>query len=104
MVRFCYNSGWSIDLIRNMHIKKRFNIIPLPTSIDNHQLENAKSIQTNGLGIIHEEKDSLEELKKKIISIIDKKIYQKWKKDTYAIHLNSTKIIVDKIIEFIERQ
>ena len=101
---FVITRAGALTLSEICTLKRGSIIIPLPDSIDNHQFENAKSIQTNGLGIIHEEKDSLEELKKKIISIIDKKIYQKWKKDTYEIHLNSTKIIVDKIIEFIERQ
>ena len=45
-------------------------MIPLPTAIDNHQFENAKSIVELGMGEIHIQNESIEKLICKIENII----------------------------------
>ena len=77
-------------------------MIPLPSAIDNHQLYNAKHIEDLNMGLIHEEKDGLDALKKKISTIINQKTYNTWKKNRNENHLESASIIAGKVIEYLE--
>ena len=72
-------------------------MVPLPLSIDNHQVENAKSIEKIKMGILHEEKENLEELKNKLKDIIEKKLYLDWKNYSSSEHINASKIIVNHL-------
>ncbi|GIS48849.1 MAG: hypothetical protein Ct9H90mP22_4370 [Gammaproteobacteria bacterium] len=56
-------------------------MIPLPTAIDNHQFENAKSIVELGMGEIHLQNDSIEKLIRKIENIISNQSYENWEKN-----------------------
>ena len=61
-------------------------MIPLPTAIDNHQFENAKSIVELGMGEIHLQNDSIEKLIRKIENIISNQSYVNWKKQRNKDH------------------
>ena len=81
----------------------RDRIIRLPTSIDNHQVENAKSIEKIDMGIMHEQKDHINKLQEKIKSIIENKIYLKWKDLENNNHINSSKIIVKQLENYLDK-
>jgi UDP-N-acetylglucosamine--N-acetylmuramyl-(pentapeptide) pyrophosphoryl-undecaprenol N-acetylglucosamine transferase len=53
-------------------------MIPLPSAIDNHQLENAKQIANLNLGLIFEESESFSSLKEKLQIIIGQKKFIIW--------------------------
>ena len=75
-------------------------MIPLPSSIDNHQYLNAKNHEKIGLGITHEESDSSENLMKKLSDVIEKHRYLDWenvKKD--ILHIKAA----NNIYEFIKK-
>ena len=75
-------------------------MIPLPSSIDNHQYLNAKNLEKIGLGITHEESDSSVNLMEKLRDVIEKHRYLNWenvKKD--ILHIKAAK----NIYEFIKK-
>ena len=81
-------------------LEKGAFMIPLPSSIDNHQYLNAKNHEKIGLGITHEESDSSESLMKKLRDVIEKHRYLDWenvKKD--IIHIKAA----NNIYEFIKK-
>ena len=78
-------------------------IIPLPTSVDNHQVENAKSIEREGKGIMHEQKDHINKLKEKIKSIIENKTYLKWMYLRHTDHIESSKKIVKHLETYLNK-
>jgi UDP-N-acetylglucosamine--N-acetylmuramyl-(pentapeptide) pyrophosphoryl-undecaprenol N-acetylglucosamine transferase len=78
-------------------------MIPLPSSIDNHQFHNAKYIENIGMGIVHSEEDGINELEKKIKQVIEEKTYNSWKAVTNLEHLNAATLISSKIIESLSK-
>ena len=73
-------------------------MIPLPTSIDNHQYFNAVFYEENDQGKIFQEKDSLDSLANLISRILHEKIYQDWKKNEPPIdHLTAASIMFSEI-------
>ena len=77
-------------------------MIPLPTSVDNHQVENAKYIESENMGIMHQEKHGLE-LYWRINQIIANKIYLDWQKKSIKFnHLNASKIILEHVESFVD--
>ena len=73
-------------------------MIPLPTSIDNHQYFNAVFYEENNQGKIFQEKDSLDSLSYLISKIIHEKIYQNWKKKEPPIdHSRAASLMLDEI-------
>ena len=78
-------------------------MIPLPSSIDNHQFYNAKHIETIGMGIVHSQEDGLSDLEMKLSQVIDEKIYNDWKTKTNLEHLNAASLISSKIIEYLSK-
>ena len=54
------------------------------------------------MGLIHEEKDGLDALKKKISTIVNQKTYNTWKLHRNKNHLESASIIAGKVIEYLE--
>ena len=78
-------------------------MIPLPSSIDNHQFHNAKYIENIGMGIVHSEEDGINELEKKITQVIEEKTYNSWKAVTNLEHLNAATLISSKIIESLSK-
>lgn len=74
-------------------------MIPLPISIDNHQLINAQHITNINMGCIHNERDGPESLKKILREIIDKKIYIEWQENKNSQHINASKVISRNILK-----
>ena len=97
---FVISRAGALSLSEIVSLKRGALIIPLPTSIDNHQVENAKSIQKMKMGILHEEKDDIEELKNKLKDIIEKKLYLDWKNYYTSKHVDASKIIVSHIEDY----
>ena len=78
-------------------------MVPLPSSIDNHQFYNAKYIENIGMGIVHSQENGLSDLEIKLSQVIDKKIYNDWKSKTNLEHLNAASFISSKIIEYLSK-
>ena len=78
-------------------------MIPLPTAIDNHQFENAKSIVELGMGEIHLQNDSIEKLIRKIENIISNQSYVNWKKQMNKDHKYAAQVITENIYGFLKR-
>ena len=100
---FVISRGGALSLSEITSLRRGIVIIPLPTSIDNHQAENAKSIERMEMGIMHEEKDHINKLKEKIRGIIENKIYLKWKSLENNNHINSSKIIVKQLENYLDK-
>ena len=64
----CRSGALTISEVSSM--SKGALMIPLPSAIDNHQLFNAEHIVNSNLGIIHQEKNGVEDLKNLINKII----------------------------------
>ena len=78
-------------------------MIPLPSSIDNHQFHNAKYIENIGMGIVHSQENGRSDLEIKLSQVIDEKIYNDWKTKTNLEHLNAASFISSKIIEYLSK-
>jgi UDP-N-acetylglucosamine--N-acetylmuramyl-(pentapeptide) pyrophosphoryl-undecaprenol N-acetylglucosamine transferase len=76
-------------------------MIPLPTAIDNHQFYNAKYIENIRMGIMHQEQEGAEILKKKITDIVLQKTYNIWKSNQNKDHLNSASSIVKQVNNYL---
>ena len=100
---FVISRGGALSLSEITSLRRGVVIIPLPTSIDNHQVENAKSVERMEMGIMHEEKDHINKLKEKIRGIIESKIYLKWKSLENNNHINSSKIIVKQLENYLDK-
>ena len=79
-------------------------MIPLPTSIDNHQLENAKNIQRMGMGIYHEEVYGKEKLINSLQDLIKKELYLDWKNHNIDDHSNASNIIIKNIESYFKNE
>ena len=55
------------------------------------------------MGIMHEQKDHINKLKEKIRDIIENKIYLKWKDLENNNHINSSKIIVKQLENYLDK-
>ena len=75
-------------------------MIPLPSAIDNHQLENAKQIEKLNMGLIYEESSSPKALKEKLVNIIKKKMYLDWQNNTNLIdHFQAAEGMLSSILQ-----
>ena len=73
-------------------------MIPLPTSIDNHQYFNAVFYEEKNQGKIFQEKDSLDSLTYLLRKIVHEKIYQDWKKKEPPIdHSRAAYLMLNEI-------
>ena len=97
---FVISRAGALTLSEIISLKRGALIIPLPSSIDNHQVLNAESIQRMNLGITHYQEESLEKLVTRLKSIIDNKTYMSWKKLGLDIHINASKMILDIIEDY----
>ena len=100
---FVISRGGALSLSEITSLKRGVVVIPLPTSIDNHQVENAKSIENIEMGIMHEQKDHLSKLQDKIRGIIENQTYLKWKNIENNNHINSSKIIVKHLENYLDK-
>ena len=72
--------------------------IPLPNSIDDHQMKNAKLACTDGGGIVLDEKNfTMEDFSQKISEFSLENFQQMSKKMGKSIHLESAEKIVNEI-------
>lgn len=94
---FVISRAGALSLAEITSMNKGILMIPLPNSIDNHQLKNAESIQAEGMGIIHQQNDHIDSLVQKLEEIIINKYYDNWKKIIPKNHINAKKIILDNI-------
>ena len=97
---FVISRAGAISLSEITSLKRGVVMIPLPTSIDNHQLKNARSIEKINMGVLHEQKEHISHLNKKIDNIINNKIFNNWKIIKNTVHSSSSKIIIKNIEEF----
>ena len=100
---FVISRGGALSLSEITSLKRGIVIIPLPTSIDNHQVENAKSIENIKMGIMHEQKSHINQLHEKLKNIIENKIYLDWQNIKNNQHINASKRIVGHIENYISK-
>ena len=100
---FVISRGGALSLSEVTTIDRGLVIIPLPTSVDNHQVENAKSIERQGKRIMHEQKEDIKKLKEKIKGIIENKTFYKWKNKSNNSHIFSSKNIVDQLEKYLDK-
>jgi UDP-N-acetylglucosamine--N-acetylmuramyl-(pentapeptide) pyrophosphoryl-undecaprenol N-acetylglucosamine transferase len=101
---FVISRGGALSLSEITSLKRGVIVIPLPTSIDNHQVENAKIIEQMQMGIIHDQKDSLDILLSKIYKIIENKTFLDWKKNANQSHSKSSEIIISHIEKYFKNE
>ena len=101
---FVISRGGALSLSEITSLKRGVIVIPLPTSIDNHQVENAKIIEQIQMGIIHDQKDSLDILLSKIYNIIKNKTFLDWKKNSNQSHNKSSEIIISHIKKYFKNE
>ena len=94
---FVISRAGALSLAEITSMNKGILMIPLPNSIDDHQLKNAESIEAEGMGIIHQQNDHIDSLVQKLEEIIINKYYDNWKKVIPKNHINAKKIILDNI-------
>ena len=75
---FVICSAGALTLAEVSSLKRGCLMIPLPSAIDNHQLENARQVEKLGLGVIYEESEPVSELQEKLKNIINQKKYLTW--------------------------
>ena len=96
---FVISRSGALSLSETMSMNKGSLMIPLPNAIDNHQFFNAKYIEEKGMGIIHEQKNGIENLKAVINLILNEKKYLVWQKRNFEInHTDAAKNIVSSIL------
>ena len=100
---FVISRGGALSLSEVTTLNRGLVMIPLPTSVDNHQVENAKSIERQGKGIMHEQKDGINKLKEKIKGTIENKTFLKWMYIQNNHHVGSAKKIVEKLEDYLAK-
>ena len=101
---FVISRSGALSISEITSLKRGVLMIPLLHSIDNHQLENAKLVLDQKMGLIHEQNESLELLTAKIKTIVDNELYKDWKKNYSKIHVNASKKILDNIYHYLRRK
>ena len=75
-------------------------MIPLPSAIDNHQLLNAINIEGLGMGLVHEESESMELLSKKLKNVIENEEYVQWsQKESNLDHFHAARRMLSSILK-----
>lgn len=98
---FVISRSGALSISETISMQKGALMIPLPSAIDNHQFFNAKYIEDENMGLIHEEKDGLESLKTKITNILRDKKYLKWQEANKNINHRDA---ANKIFRLIEQE
>jgi UDP-N-acetylglucosamine--N-acetylmuramyl-(pentapeptide) pyrophosphoryl-undecaprenol N-acetylglucosamine transferase len=81
-------------------LKRGCLMIPLPSAIDNHQLENARQIESLGLGMIYQESEPVSHLQEKLKNIINQKKYLAWKTGKHTIeHFQASERMLSSILQ-----
>ena len=98
---FIISRAGALSLSESMSLKRGSVMIPLPSAIDNHQLLNASNIVDLGMGLVHEEFESLELLSQKLKNIIVSREYVQWsKKESNLDHFQAARTMLSSILKF----
>ena len=98
---FIISRAGALSLSEAISLKKGSVMIPLPSAIDNHQLLNAINIVDLGMGLVHEEFESIELLSQKLKNIVDSKEYVKWSEKESALdHFQAARRMLSSILKF----
>ena len=101
---FVISRGGALSLSEITSLKRGVFIIPLPTSIDNHQVENAKIIEDMKMGILHHQNDSPRMLLEEINRTIENKTFLEWKKTTNQSHNKAREIIISNMEKYFNNE
>ena len=101
---FVISRGGALSLSEITSLRRGVFVIPLPTSIDNHQVENAKIIEDIKMGVMHQQHKSLKELRENVYEIIRNKTFLDWKKNSNLSHIKSKEIIISNIHKFFNNE
>lgn len=74
-------------------------MVPLPSSIDNHQLHNAEFYFSCNLGIIHEQKNDNDELISALNKLIKEEVYMTWESNNIIDHHEAVRKIYENILK-----
>tara|TARA_Y100000996_G_scaffold373583_1_gene323164 strand:+ start:10489 stop:11520 length:1032 start_codon:yes stop_codon:yes gene_type:complete len=98
---FIISRAGALSLSEAISLKKGSVMIPLPSAIDNHQLLNAINIVDLGMGLVHEEFESIELLSQKLKNIVDSKEYVQWSEKESALdHFQAARRMLSSILKF----
>ena len=98
---FIISRAGALSLSEAMSLKRGSVMIPLPSAIDNHQLLNAINIEDLGMGLVHEESESIESLSKKLKNIIESREYVQWsQKESNLDHFQAARRMLSSILKF----
>ena len=98
---FIISRAGALSLSEAISLKRGCVMIPLPSAIDNHQLLNAINIVDLGMGLVHEESESMELLSKKLKIIIETKEYAQWSyKESNLDHFKAARRMLSSILKF----
>ena len=98
---FIISRAGALSLSEAISLKRGSVMIPLPSAIDNHQLLNAINIVDLGMGLVHEEYESMELLSKKLKIIIETKEYAQWSyKESNLDHFQAARRMLSSILKF----
>ena len=100
---FVISRAGALSLSEIVSLRRGALIIPLASSIDNHQVENAKSIEKMNMGVLHEEKDGKTELINRLKEVIEKKLYLNWKKYNVNDHVKASKVILKHLEDYFKK-
>jgi UDP-N-acetylglucosamine--N-acetylmuramyl-(pentapeptide) pyrophosphoryl-undecaprenol N-acetylglucosamine transferase len=97
---FVISRSGALSISEITAMKKGSLLIPIPNSIDNHQLFNARYIERNGMGVVFEQNNEIKDLKDLIENIIWTKQYLKWQeKDSSINHIDAANKIYNSIMD-----
>ena len=98
---FIISRAGALTLSEAISLKKGLLMIPLPSAIDNHQLLNAINIVDLGMGLVHEEFESIKLLSQKLKNIVDSKEYVQWsEKESTLDHFQAARRMLSSILKF----
>ena len=98
---FIISRAGALSLSEAVSLRRGCLMIPLPSSIDNHQLLNATYISDLDMGLIHTEHESIESLSQKLKHIIEKKLYLKWSETESDLdHFQAAGTMLSSILKF----
>ena len=90
----------ALTLAEVSSLKRGCLMIPLPSAIDNHQLENARQVEKLGLGVIYEESEPVSELQEKLKNIINQKKYLAWQtSEPQTDHFQASERMLSSILQ-----
>jgi len=98
---FIISRAGALSLSEAVSLKRGSVMIPLSSAIDNHQLLNAINIKDLGMGLVHEESESMEVLSKKLKNVIENKEYEQWsQKESSLDHFQAARRMLSSILKF----